>query len=107
MRTTEGEKIKEDLKQRLDEIDENINEIFKNSTGLVEEYVVKLRKRIQEILNTDVVDETRLAQEIVIYSDKTSIEEEITRIKSHIIQFKELLNSEGAIGKKQILLYKR
>ena len=94
------EKIKEDLKQRLDEIDENINEIFKNSTGLVEEYVVKLRKRIQEILNTDVVDETRLAQEIVIYSDKTSIEEEITRIKSHIIQFKELLNSEGAIGKK-------
>ena len=55
MRTTEGEKIKEDLKQRLDEIDENINEIFKNSTGLVEEYVVKLRKRIQEILNTDVV----------------------------------------------------
>ena len=100
MRTTEGEKIKEDLKQRLDEIDENINEIFTNSTGLVEEYVVKLRKRIQEILNTDVVDETRLAQEIVIYSDKTSIEEEITRIKSHIIQFKELLNSEGAIGKK-------
>lgn len=100
MRTTEGEKIKEDLKQRLDEIDENINEIFKNSTGLVEEYVVKLRKRIQEILNTDVVDETRLAQEIDIYSDKTSIEEEITRIKSHIIQFKELLNSEGAIGKK-------
>ena len=100
MRTTEGEKIKEDLKQRLDEIDENINEIFKNSTGLVEEYVVKLRKRIQEILNTDVVDETRLAQEIVIYSDKTSIEEEITRIKSHIIQFKELLNFEGAIGKK-------
>ena len=100
MRTTEGEKIKEDLKQRLDEIDENINEIFKNSTGLVEEYVVKLRKRIQEILNTDVVDETRLAQEIVIYSDKTSIEVEITRIKSHIIQFKELLNSEGAIGKK-------
>ena len=100
MRITEGEKIKEDLKQRLDEIDENINEIFKNSTGLGEEYVVKLRKRIQEILNTDVVDETRLAQEIVIYSDKTSIEEEITRIKSHIIQFKELLNSEGAIGKK-------
>ena len=100
MRITEGEKIKEDLKQRLDEIDENINEIFKNSAGLVEEYVVKLRKRIQEILNTDVVDETRLAQEIVIYSDKTSIEEEITRIKSHIIQFKELLNSEGAIGKK-------
>ena len=67
MRITEGEKIKEDLKQRLDEIDENINEIFKNSTGQVEEYLVKLRKRIQEILNTDDVDETRKTQEIVIY----------------------------------------
>lgn len=100
MRTTEGEKIKEDLKQRLDEIDENINEIFKNSTGLVEEYVVKLEKRINDILKTSVVDETRLAQEIVIYSDKCSIEEEITRLRSHILQFTNLLETSGPIGKK-------
>ena len=53
-----------------------------------------------EMLDTDIVDETRLAQEIVIYSDKISIEEEITRIKSHIEQFRTLLDEKDPIGKK-------
>lgn len=100
MRETEGERIRLDLEERLNEINENVAKIIQNSTGLIEEYVVKLRNRIKEILDTDVVDETRLAQEIVIYSDKISIEEEITRIKSHIEQFKTLLDEKGPIGKK-------
>lgn len=100
MRETEGERIRLDLEERLNEINENVAKIIQNSTGLIEEYVVKLRNRIKEILDTDVVDETRLAQEIVIYSDKISIEEEITRIKSHIEQFKTLLDEKDPIGKK-------
>ena len=56
--------------------------------------------RIKELLKTDVVDQTRLAQEVVIYSDKCSVEEEITRLKSHISQFLNLLNENIAIGKK-------
>ena len=96
MRETEGERIKLDLEERLNEINENVAKIIQNSTGLIEEYVVKLRNRIKEMLDTDIVDETRLAQEIVIYSDKISIEEEITRIKSHI----ELLDEKDPIGKK-------
>ena len=100
MRTTEGEKIKEDLKQRLDEIDENINEIFKNSTGLVEEYVVKLEERIKELLKTEEIDKTRIAQEVVIYADKCSVQEEVTRLKSHIGQFRNLINTDQAVGKK-------
>lgn len=59
------------------------------------------------MLDTDIVDETRLAQEIVIYSDKISIEEEITRIKSHIEQFRTLLDEKDPIGKKQTLLYRK
>ena len=51
-------------------------------------------------MKTDVVDETRLAQEIVIYSDKCSIEEELTRLRSHILQFNELLKFSSPIGKK-------
>ena len=51
------------------------------------------------MLKTDVVDQTRLAQEIVIYSDKCSVQEEITRLKSHIIQFMSLLKKESPIGK--------
>lgn len=47
------------------------------------------------MLQTDIVDEARISQEVVLYADKTSIEEEITRLKSHIVQFKELLQSES------------
>ena len=100
MRETEGERIKLDLEERLNEINENVAKIIQNSTGLIEEYVVKLRNRIKEMLDTDIVDETRLAQEIVIYSDKISIEEEIIRIKSHIEQFRTLLDEKDPIGKK-------
>lgn len=100
MRETEGERIKLDLEERLNEINENVAKIIQNSTGLIEEYVVKLRNRIKEMLDTDIVDETRLAQEIVIYSDKISIEEEITRIKNHIEQFRTLLDEKDPIGKK-------
>ena len=100
MREAEGEKIKQDLLSRLDNIKSKVEQISTNTTGLIEEYVVKLRERIKEILNTDVVDEQRLAQEIVIFADKTSIQEELTRLNSHIIQFQNILNSNDSVGKK-------
>lgn len=100
MRNIEGEKIKLDLLARLSNIKALINEISQNNTGLIEEYVVKLRERIKEILNTDVVDEQRLAQEIVIFADKTSIQEELTRLDSHVHQFESIIESQGSIGKK-------
>lgn len=100
MRENEGNKIKEDLLSRADRIYDNICKIYKYSTRLVEDYVVKLETRIKEILNTNVIDKDRLAQEIVIYADKCSVEEEITRLKSHISQFKDLLNITTPIGKK-------
>mgnify|MGYP002620907017 CR=1 FL=1 len=100
MRNTEGEKIKQDLVSRLNNIKLMVEEISKNTTGLIEEYVVKLRERIKEILKTDVVDEQRLAQEIVIFADKTSIQEELTRLSSHTQQFEKILTSNGSVGKK-------
>lgn len=100
MREKEGSKIKQDLEDRIKIISEKIEQISNISTGLVEEYIVKLETRIKELLKTDVVDEARLAQEVVIYSDKCSVEEEITRLKSHISQFLNLTNSNIAIGKK-------
>ena len=100
MRENEGAKIKEDLEKRIECVKEKIEKISEISTGLVEEYVVKLEKRVNELLKTSVVDETRLAQEIVIYSDKCSVEEELTRLRSHISQFLNLLNETNPIGKK-------
>lgn len=100
MRETEGSKIADDLLTRLRNIQEKVKEISLLSTGLIEEYVVKLEGRIKEILKTQDIDETRLAQEVVIYADKCSIEEEVTRLESHISQFEKLLDAKDAIGKK-------
>ena len=100
MRKAEGENIKQDLLVRIERVQNLVDKIAENSKGIVEEYVSKLEKRVKEILKNDVVDENRIAQEAVIYADKTSIEEELTRLNSHIVQFKELANSDGPVGKK-------
>lgn len=100
MRKQEGVKIKEDLECRLEKVQENVDKISNYSSGLVQEYIVKLENRISEILSTDVVDKNRLAQEVVIYSDKCSVEEELTRLNSHISQFKALMCKDEPVGKK-------
>lgn len=100
MKKFEGIKMAEDINKRMDKINEKITKISCNSTGLIEEYIVKLEKRVKEILKTEEVDKSRLAQEVVIYADKCSIEEEITRLRSHVKQFKEMLESDTAVGKK-------
>lgn len=100
MRTIEGSKMAEDLLVRIQAIQEKVKEISSLSTGLIEEYVVKLEGRIKELLKNQEIDEARLAQEVVIYADKCSVEEEVTRLKSHISQFEKLLKTEEPIGKK-------
>ena len=102
MKIVEGNKIAQDLLKRIDKIENKIVEISSKSTGLIEEYVVKLEKRVKEILKTEEIDKSRLAQEVVIYADKCSIEEEITRLKSHIYQFENLISETQSetIGKK-------
>ena len=100
MRSEEGNKIFDDLMSRIDTIESKIIKISEKSTGLIQEYVVKLEGRVKEILQTEEIDKSRIAQEVVIYADKSSIEEEITRLKSHISQFRNLLQSNEAVGKK-------
>lgn len=98
-RKQEGEKIAQDILKRIELVEEKVEKISGYSTGLVQEYVVKLEERIKEILKTDVVDQTRLAQEVVIYSDKCSIQEELTRLKSHTKEMKRLVECNNAVGK--------
>ena len=100
MRIAEGKKIYEDINKRLDKIKEIVEKISSLSTGLIDEYVVKLEGRIKELLGNQEIDEARLAQEVVIYADKCSIQEEVTRLRSHISQMKDLLNNDEAVGKK-------
>ena len=99
MKQIEGQKIFDDLTNKINYIQEKVNIISQNSTRLIKDYVVKLETRIKELLNTDNIDENRLAMETVIYADKCSVEEEITRLNSHIYQFNELIK-ENVAGKK-------
>lgn len=104
MRKNEGKRISEDILAKISQVEEKKDEIFALSTGLIEEYVVKLEARIKEILRTEELDKSRLMQEVVIYADKCSVEEEITRLKSHIGQLRNLIDSDESSGKKMDFL---
>ena len=104
MRKKEGTKISVDILNKIDQIEIKTNEILGLSTGLIEEYVVKLEARIKNLLKTDELDKARLMQEVVIYADKCSIEEEVTRLKSHISQLRNLINIDEPTGKKMDFL---
>lgn len=104
MRKKEGQKISVAILEKIDKINSKILDISSLSIGLIDEYIVKLEKRIKELLKTDDIDKSRLMQEVVIFADKCSVEEEVTRLKSHIEQLKELINSDGATGKKMDFL---
>ena len=100
MRSIEGSKMAQELLQRVEEVQQNVTKISEQSTGLIQDYVVKLESRIKEILPNHEIDQNRLAQEVVIFADKCSVQEEITRLNSHIQQFKNLLQAEENMGKK-------
>ena len=100
MRETEGQKLYQDINKRINNIENIVTKISENSTRLIKDYIVKLETRIKELMDINSIDENRLAQETVIYADKSSVEEEITRLKSHISQLRDFLNANTAIGKK-------
>ncbi|ADD02582.1 YicC domain protein [Thermoanaerobacter italicus Ab9] len=98
MRNKEGIKLYDDVVNRIDKISEIVKEIEDLSFVVVEDYRKRLEQRIKE-LGVD-IDPNRMAMEIAVIADKSCIAEEITRLKSHIIQFKDSLEEEGPVGKK-------
>ena len=100
MREVEGKKLVSDMQNRIDFIESKVNEIKEYSAQVVPEYIEKLKARVKELMNGEQIDENRINQEIVIYSDKSSIEEELTRLDSHIVQFRKMLEGASPIGKK-------
>ena len=104
MRQIEWIRISDGILDKISQIEEKNEEIFGLSTGLIREYVVKLETRIKEILKTEELDKSRLMQEIVIYADKCSVEEEVTRLRSHISQLREIIKSKEPTGKKMDFL---
>jgi uncharacterized protein (TIGR00255 family) len=96
MRTTEGASLKNELSGRLSEIENRLPIIEDKSATVFEEYSQRLTKRIENLLaktETQIeIDKARLAQEIAYLADKSDISEEITRLKSHIEQFRAIMN---------------
>ena len=101
MRKEEGEKLAIDTIERCDILANLIDEIEKYSNTVVDEYREKLNNKISEILeNTSIIDENRLAQEVAIFADKSSITEEILRFRSHIEQLRKTVEKNDSIGRK-------
>jgi len=100
MRAVEGHQLQKEILARIDGIESQLAIIEANVEGVVDAYREKLKKRLAEILEKKVVDETRLAQEVAYLAERSDITEEIARLRSHISQLRELVGGEDEIGKK-------
>ncbi len=101
MRESEGQQLKLDMLEKLGTIEEIVSEVKIRSPLVVEEYRKKLNERIAALLDEPaIIDEDRLAMEVAVYADKSSIDEELTRMNSHIAQFRSIIEEDGAIGRK-------
>lgn len=100
MRETEGEKLKNDVLSRAETILNNVTVVEDRSPETVKEYNDKLLARINEFLSDVQVDEQRLLTECAIFADKVAVAEETVRLRSHIDQLKQFLDSNEAVGRK-------
>lgn len=100
MRVTEGASIKADLTGLVATIVAALEKVIKRAPVVVEDYRAKLRQRISEVLKEVPVDEARLLNEVAFFADKADINEEISRLSSHINQFVTCLESDEPQGRK-------
>lgn len=100
MRAAEGEKLRADLLARLDTVEGLVGQIEQGTAGRVQAYTDKLYARLQELLADRNIDESRILTEAAIFADKTAIDEETVRLRSHIAQYRAFLDLDEPIGRK-------
>lgn len=100
MRLREGEKLAEDVRSRCAAIERMVGEVETRSPERVKEYREKLLARMQEVLADTSIDETRILTEAAIYADKTAVDEETVRLRSHLHQMDGMLQETQPIGRK-------
>ena len=101
MRVAEGNELKNDILFKLENIERFVHSIEERAPNVVLEYKVRLKERIDRLLDEGTsLDEDRLGNEIVFFADKSSIDEELVRLHSHIKQFNTILNEEKLVGRK-------
>ena len=100
MRVEEGENLQKDLAQRIDAIENHAAEIESRHPEVIKEYQEKLNERIKTLNEGLDLDKTRLAQEAALLADRSDVTEEMTRLKSHLNQFRNFFNANEPIGRK-------
>ncbi len=100
MREREGDKLREDVLNKLETIDKLVTIIEENAPKTVAEYREKLTQKLNEVLGTAGIDETRILTEAAIFADKVAVDEETVRLRSHMAQLKSMLAGGSPIGRK-------
>ena len=99
MRAVEGEKLKQDMLSRVATIETIVGEISERAPMIANEYKEKLTTKVREYLDGAQIDESRILTEVAVFTDKSNIDEELTRLRSHIEQFRSI-SEEGIVGRK-------
>ena len=100
MRTVEGGKLSEDIAGRAATIEAVVGKVEERSPQTVAAYREKLTARMQEVLQSTAIDESRILTEAAIFADKIAVDEETVRLRSHIAQLRTMLESDQPIGRK-------
>lgn len=99
-RETEGANLEEDLLKKLEYLNSVADEIEKRSPEVFREYKERLTSKVEELLGDTKIDESVMATELVVYSDKICVDEELVRLRSHIKHMEDTLNEEDSVGRK-------
>ena len=99
MRAREGDKLRTDILDKLDAIEGMVSEVETRSPQTVREYREKLLARMKEVLGEAGIDEARILQEAAVYADKVAVDEETVRLRSHIAQFRLMLEGGSPVGR--------
>lgn len=100
MRETEGAKLKADILSRLDALEETVGTLEQTSAERVQKYTEKLYARLQALLGDTGIDESRILTEAAIFADKTAVDEETVRLRSHLRQYRDILEQDEPMGRR-------
>lgn len=100
MRLREGEKLRDDVTEKLASIDTLVTKIEKESPKTVAEYRARLEARMAEVLGTAGIEESRILAEAAVFADHVAVDEETVRLRSHMSQLKTMINGSSPTGRK-------
>lgn len=98
-RETEGARLREDILSRLEAVENAVSVIEEKSPQTNRAYFERLYEKIKEVVADRCIDEARVLTEAAIFSDKSAVDEETVRLRSHIAQYREILEKDCAVGK--------